>query len=33
MPDLTMEEVEEKVFVAKSRKAPGNDRLLVEVWK
>jgi ribonuclease HI len=33
MPSLTMEEVEHRVFAAKSWKAPGDDGLPVGVWK
>jgi hypothetical protein len=33
MPDLTLEEVEEKVMAAKAWKAPGEDGLPAIVWK
>ncbi|KAJ6439206.1 reverse transcriptase [Purpureocillium lavendulum] len=33
MPDLTLEEVEEKVMAAKPWKAPGEDNLPASVWK
>lgn len=33
MPPLTIEEVKDKVFAAKSWKAPGDDGLPAEVWK
>ncbi|KAM4067796.1 endonuclease-reverse transcriptase domain-containing protein [Hirsutella rhossiliensis] len=33
MPDLTLQEIEEKVMAAKSWKAPGEDGLPVIVWK
>jgi hypothetical protein len=33
MPDLTLEEVEEKVMAAKAWKAPGEDGLPAMVWK
>src|SRR5688572_11059909 len=33
MPNLTMEEVEEKEMEAKAWKAPGQDGLLAMVWK
>lgn len=33
MPALTMEEVERRIFAAKSWKALGDDRLLAMVWK
>ena len=33
MPDLTLEEIEEKVMAAKPWKAPGEDGLPVMVWK
>lgn len=33
MPNLTMEEVEEKVMEAKAWKAPGQDGLPAMVWK
>jgi hypothetical protein len=33
MPPLTIEEVEQRIFAAKSWKAPGDDRLPAMVWK
>jgi hypothetical protein len=33
MPAITVEEVEQQLFAAKSWKAPGEDSLLVIVWK
>ena len=33
MPPLTMEEVERRLFAARSCKAPGDDGLLAMVWK
>ena len=33
MPDLTLEEIEEKVMAAKPWKAPGEDNLPAIVWK
>jgi hypothetical protein len=33
MPDLTIEEIERKVFEAKPWKAPGEDGLPVIVWR
>lgn len=33
MPDLSMEEIKHQLNIAKSWKAPGEDRLPVAVWK
>jgi hypothetical protein len=33
MPAITVEEIEQQLFIAKSWKAPGEDSLLVIVWK